>query len=104
MEIGDEVRLGDETLTIAGLLKNDPFSEDGLTNGKITLITSSETFVRLTGDKDYSLVLIQTTGNATDENVRAIQNSVGEHISSGINAMNVPQEPIWLLFSVSMRS
>ncbi|MDO5400696.1 MAG: FtsX-like permease family protein [Eubacteriales bacterium] len=77
-EIGDEVRLGDETLTIAGLLKNDPFSEDGLTNGKITLITSSETFVRLTGDKDYSLVLIQTTGNATDENVRAIQNSVGE--------------------------
>lgn len=77
-KIGDEVRLGDETLTIAGLLKNDPFSEDGLTNGKITLITSSETFVRLTGDKDYSLVLIQTTGNATDENVQAIQTSVGE--------------------------
>lgn len=76
--IGDEVRLEDETLTIAGLLKNDPFSEDGLTNGKITLITSSETFVRLTGDKDYSLVLIQTTGNATDENVQAIQTSVGE--------------------------
>ena len=77
-KIGDEVRLGDETLTIAGLLKNDPFSEDGLTHGKITLIASSETFVRLTGDKDYSLVLVQTTGNATDENVRAIQNSVGE--------------------------
>ena len=77
-KIGDTVRLGDETLTIAGLLKNDPFNEDGLTNGKITLITSSETFIRLTGDEDYSLVMVQTVGDATDEIVRAIQTSVGE--------------------------
>lgn len=80
-KIGDTVRLGDETLTIAGLLKNDPFNEDGLTNGKITLITSSETFIRLTGDEDYSLVMVQTVGDATDENVRAIQTSVGETYS-----------------------
>lgn len=80
-KIGDTVRLGNETLTIAGLLKNDPFNEDGLTNGKITLITSSETFIRLTGDEDYSLVMVQTVGDATDENVRAIQTSVGETYS-----------------------
>lgn len=80
-KIGDTVRLGDETLTIAGLLKNDPFNEDGLTNGKITLITSSETFIRLTGDEDYSLVMVQTVGDATDENVQAIQTSVGETYS-----------------------
>lgn len=80
-KIGDTVRLGDETLTIAGLLKNDPFNEDGLTNGKITLITSSETFIRLTGDEDYSLVMVQTVGDATDENVRAIQTYVGETYS-----------------------
>lgn len=77
-EIGDVVRLGEETLTIAGLLKNDPFNEDGLTNGKITLITSGETFVRLTGEEDYSLVMVQTTGDATDEDVQAIQASAGE--------------------------
>ena len=77
-KIGDMVQLGDETLTIAGLLKNDPFNEDGLTNGKITLITSSETFVRLTGNEDYSLVMVQTTGDVTDEDVQAIQTSVGE--------------------------
>lgn len=75
-EIGDTVQIGEETLTIAGLLKNDPFSENGLTNGKLTLITSGETFVRLTGEEDYSLVMIQTTGNVTDENVQAIKNSV----------------------------
>ena len=75
-EIGDTIQIGEETLTIAGLLKKDPFSEDGLTNGKLTLITSGETFIRLTGNEDYSLVLIQTAGNVTDENVQAIQNSV----------------------------
>lgn len=80
-EIGDTVQIGDETLTIAGLLKNDLFNEDGLTNGKITLITSSETFIRLTGDEDYSLVMVQTVGDATDENVQAIQTSVGETYS-----------------------
>lgn len=75
-QIGDTIQIGDETLTIAGLLKNDPFSDDGLTNGKLTVITSGETFSRLTGDEGYSLVLIQTTGDVTDENVQAIQNSV----------------------------
>ena len=53
-KIGDTVQIGDETLTIAGLLKNDPFSENGLTNGKLTLITSDETFVRLTGGRLFS--------------------------------------------------
>lgn len=77
-EIGDTILVGNETLEIAGLLEYDPFSSDGLTNGKITLITSDETFVRLTGITDYSLIMIQTTGNVTDKNVEAIHNIVGE--------------------------
>ena len=80
-KIGDTVQIGDETLTIAGLLKNDPFSENGLTNRKQTLITSDKTFVHLTGEEGYSLVLIQTTGDVTDENVQAIQNSVNQTYS-----------------------
>ena len=43
--------------------------------------TSDETFVRLTGEEGYSLVLIQTTGDVTDENVQAIQNSVDQTYS-----------------------
>ena len=77
-KIGDTILVGDETLEIAGLLKYDPFSDNGLTNGKITLIMSGETFVRLTGITDYSLVMVQTTKEATDENVSAIQNAVGD--------------------------
>lgn len=76
-EIGDTIRLGEETLTIAGLLKYDPFSSDGLTNGKITLITSGETFARLTGITDYSLIMVQLRGDATEEGVAAIRNAAG---------------------------
>ena len=77
-KIGDTVHIQGETLTIAGLLKNDPFSGDGMTNGKITLISSGDTFVRLTGEENYALVMVQTTSGATDEDVHAIQAAVGE--------------------------
>jgi ABC-type antimicrobial peptide transport system permease subunit len=77
LEIGDKLRVGSKELEIAGLLKFDPFSSDGNTNGKITIITSGETFRNLTGVNDYSLVMIQTTKNVTDKNVEAIHNIVG---------------------------
>lgn len=80
-KIGDTVRLRGEKLTIAGLLKNDPFSGDGLTNGKITLISSGDTFVRLTGEENYSLVMVQMTGQAGDEDVQAIQTAIGRNFS-----------------------
>lgn len=35
LEIGDKIRIEEEELEIAGLLKYDVFSGDGLTNGKI---------------------------------------------------------------------
>lgn len=72
-KIGDRILVGNDELIIAGLMKYDPFSSDGLTNGKITLITSGETFIRLTGIKDYSLIMLQMENTVTDENVAAIQ-------------------------------
>ena len=77
--VGDTILVGNEQLTIAGLLEYDPFSGDGLTGGKITLITSGETFTRLTGITDYSLIMIQTTSGATDEDVAAIRQIVEEN-------------------------
>ncbi len=75
-KVGDKILIGNEELVIAGLLKYDPFSSDGLTNGKITLITSGESFTRLTGITDYSLIMIQTKGDVTDENITAIRDLV----------------------------
>lgn len=77
--VGDTILVGNEQLTIAGLLQYDPFSGDGLTGGKITLITSGETFTRLTGITDYSLIMIQTTSGATDEDVAAIRQIVEQN-------------------------
>ena len=79
LEIGDKIYVGYEELEIAGLLKYDPFSSDGLTNGEITLITSGDTFIRLTGAADYLLLLIQTTGDATDEDITAIRNILDQN-------------------------
>ena len=73
LEIGDKIFVADEEFEIAGLLKYDPFNSDGLTNGEITLITSGDTFIRLTGITDYSLIMIQTTSDITDEDVTAIR-------------------------------
>lgn len=79
LKTGDKIQIGNEELEIAGMLKYNPFSDDGSTNGKITVITSGETFARLTGVTDYSLILIQTTKDATDENVTAIRNILDEN-------------------------
>lgn len=75
IKIGDTIKIGNESLKIAGLLKYDPFSENGLANGKLTLITSAKTLERLTGVSDDSLVMVQLSGGATDETVNAIKNA-----------------------------
>lgn len=77
-KIGDTILVGNEKIRIAGLLKYDPFSEDGLTNGRLTLIISDENFAGLTGVTDYSLLSIQTTGEETQEDVAAIRKIVEE--------------------------
>lgn len=79
LKIGDKIQVDNEELEIAGMLKYNPFSSDGSTDGKITIITSGETFTRLTGTTDYSLVLIQTTKGATDKDVAAIRNVLGKN-------------------------
>lgn len=83
-KIGDKILIGNEEIEIVGLLKYDPFSSNGLTDGKITLITTGETFARLTGITGYSLIMVQTTAHATDEDVSALCNTVmesGNHFS-----------------------
>lgn len=78
LHIGDTIQVGGEALSVAGMLKYDIFSGDGLSHGRISIIASSETYVRLTGITGYSLVMIQTTGDVTDENVAAISTLLDE--------------------------
>lgn len=74
LKVGDKIQVNNEKVEIAGLLKWNPFSDDGSPNGKTTIITSDRTFTRITGVNGYSLVTVQMKNNATDENVMAISN------------------------------
>ena len=78
INIGDKIKVGNTEIEIAGLLKCNPFSNDGSPSEKITLITSGKTFTNLTGISDYSLILIQMTKNAAEKNIEDIHNVVGE--------------------------
>lgn len=77
--IGDSIRMQETTLNIAGMLKYDVFSEDGLSHGKISVIVSDETFTRLTGITDYSMILVQAAPDMTDKDVSAIQDKLGKN-------------------------
>lgn len=77
LAIGDSIGLQGTTLTIAGMLKYDIFSEDGLPHGRISVIVSDETFTRLTGITDYSMIFVQTASGMTDMDVSAIQDKLG---------------------------
>ncbi len=79
LKIGSTIQVSNQRLEIAGILKYNPFTDDGSSDGKVTLITSGETFTRLTGETDYSLIMIQTTAKVTDEDVLAIRSILDEN-------------------------
>lgn len=72
-EIGDKIKINGEDFEIAGLLKYDPFTSDGETGGKTTIITSSETFKQIINEVEYNLVMLQTDENFSDESINEIQ-------------------------------
>ena len=80
LRMGDTIQVGGQTLTIAGLLKYDLFSGDGLSHGRVSIIASGETFLRLTGITDYSLVMIQAAADMSDEDAAAINALLDESL------------------------
>lgn len=64
-------------IPVVGKLKYDPFSDDGSTGGKTTLIISDEAFFRLTGVSGYNALFVQLSGAASEENVGAIKALTG---------------------------
>ena len=73
LQIGDTVCINGETLNITGMLKMSPFSNNGRTDGKIEMICSQETFVRLTGEEHYAIIDMHVTDDVTEDDVRAVK-------------------------------
>lgn len=69
---GETIQICDLPIEIAGHLKYDPFSADGSTEGKTTLIVSDKTYQKLTGSADYTMILIQLSRDAAEETAEKI--------------------------------
>lgn len=78
--IGDKIRVGSEEVEIAGMLKMNPFSSDGTSDGKVTIITSKETFTRLMGIAEYALIMVQVEKDVENGDVEAIRNAADNEI------------------------
>ena len=76
-KIGDKIKIKGEDFEIAGLLKYDPFTSDGETGGKTTIITSNETFKQITNENGYNLVMLQTDENFSNESINEVQKIMG---------------------------
>lgn len=75
---GDIVSAFGKQIPIAGKLKYNPFSSDGSTEGKTWLIVSDEAFAAMTGISDYTMMLVQLSDTATDENAQALKSLSGD--------------------------
>ena len=75
---GSEVTVFGTQLPVAGKLKYDPFSSDGSTEGKTTLIVSDEAFRKLSGIADYTALFVRLSSSVTDENMDTLKTLTGE--------------------------
>lgn len=74
--IGDRAELLGSRVEVSGVLKFNPFSNDGGTNGEIILICSEQIFARLTKETDFGIIDIQMEKDAGDAEAEAIRNLV----------------------------
>ena len=77
LKTGDKIQTEFGELTVAGVLSDCPFDRN---KGTETVICSEDTFQKLLGKNDYTIIDIQLTGGATDEDVNAIRDLAGESV------------------------
>ncbi len=74
IKVGDVIRVaGQEIEVVCGI-------SDGLYPSEYSIICSQETFARLTGEENYSMIGIQLSSKATDETVKQINSLVGSDV------------------------
>lgn len=98
LEIGDKIRIGEEEVEIAGILRYSPFSDDGSTNGKIDVICSEETFVRLTGESRYAIIDIQMSKDAEEEDAERIHRLADDLACTFDDRWTDSEQNIYLVF------
>ncbi len=74
IKVGDIIQVaGQEIEVVCGI-------SSGLYPGEYSIICSQETFARLTGEENYSMIGIQLSSKATDETVKQINSLAGSDV------------------------
>lgn len=92
---GDTIQIGGETLTIAGELSTGVWSD-----GKATVICSEETFSRLTGKQDYTILSVKLSKDATESDVAFLRSLAGDHSFVDYRETNRQNRSTYWLFSI----
>lgn len=73
LQVGDEISINGTTLQVDGALS------DGMFTDGITIICTEDTFARLVGDQNYSMMLIKFNKDVTDKDISAISELAGKN-------------------------
>ena len=92
---GDKIQIGDEEIEIAGELSTGVWSD-----GKATVVCSEETFTRLTGKSDYTMLCMKLSKDATESNVTFLRNLAGENSFVDYRENNRQNRSTYWLFSI----
>lgn len=74
LKVGDTIEIADQKVEIVCAIS------EGLYPGEYSVICSQETFTRLTGEENYSMIGVQLGKNATDETVKQISSLAGSNV------------------------
>ena len=91
----DKIQIGDEELEIAGELSTGVWSD-----GKATVVCSEETFTRLTGKSDYTMLCMKLSKDATESDVTFLRNLAGENSFVDYRENNRQNRSTYWLFSI----
>lgn len=74
LKVGDIIEIAGQKLKIACAVS------DGIYPSEYSVICSQETFARLTGKENYSLIGVQLQENASDESIKKLENLAGRDV------------------------
>lgn len=92
---GDKIQIGGEELEVAGELSTGVWSD-----GKATVICSEETFTRLTGESDYTILGVKLAKDAAESDVAFLRNLAGEHSLIDYRESNRQNRSTYWLFTI----
>lgn len=92
---GDKIQIGNEELEVEGELSTGIWAD-----GKAAVICSEQTFTRLTGKSDYTILSVKLAKDATENDVTFLRNLAGENPLIDYRENNRQNRSTYLLFSI----